>query len=626
MVSVKKALPVVFFAAMISGTAPAYGFEIFGIHLFGRAANTSAPGGVSYTFEFSAGEASRELSRTLRAASTLIQDRNIAQDEFFELLARAKSDYRTLLATLYSEGYYGGDISILVDGREAADIPFTANMPANVSIQITVNPGPLFKFGAVGISPMPAPAGRDDVLTDGGLVRGNDARATVVLETVELALTAWRQQGYALAEVVEKSVTAEHNTGELSVDVEINPGRLAHYGNLEISGAESLDPEFLRYMANLPAGGVYDPRQVARARERLMRTGALQSTNFKLGEEIDANGILPFVLEANEMALRNIGFGAEYSTIDGFGVRGTWRHRNLFGKAEQLRFDVSAGRIDFATNWREWDYNLRAAFAKPGFLFPDMDLLLSVEGDHTLIDHIEQRHFELLLGGKYYTRMMEFGAYAFASYSETRDINGFQDFKLVGLRGEVSLDRRDDPLNPTSGFYLATDIRGMQELVFDNTIGRATLEARYYRAFGEDDRVVLAGRGYVGTMFGAPISQSPDSLLFYTGGDGSVRGFDFRSIGTTDAGVFSGGLSVIELSAEVRVQVTDSIGVVVFADAGEVGDTRMPGSGGDWRFGAGVGVRYFTSLGPLRFDIARGINRGPNDPKIGLYLGLGHSF
>ena len=104
---------------------------------------------------------------------------------------------------------------------------------------------------------------------------------------------------------------------------------------------------------------------------------------------------------------------------------------------------------------------------------------------------------------------------------------------------------------------------------------RMTAEGRTYYGFGEENRVVAAGRLKIGSIIGAPVDETRPDKLFFAGGGGSVRGYAYQSIGVVSPnGDVSGGRSLIEGSAELRARVTDTIGVVAFADAGYVGADR----------------------------------------------------
>ncbi|MFX9608426.1 BamA/TamA family outer membrane protein, partial [Acinetobacter baumannii] len=77
---------------------------------------------------------------------------------------------------------------------------------------------------------------------------------------------------------------------------------------------------------------------------------------------------------------------------------------------------------------------------------------------------------------------------------------------------------------------------------------------------------------------------------------------------------------------EVRAKVTETIGVVPFVDAGSAFKSELPDFKEQLQVGAGLGLRYYTSLGALRLDVAAPVNPRRNDPKFAIYLGLGESF
>jgi translocation and assembly module TamA len=144
---------------------------------------------------------------------------------------------------------------------------------------------------------------------------------------------------------------------------------------------------------------------------------------------------------------------------------------------------------------------------------------------------------------------------------------------------------------------------------------------------------VLAARARVGSYYGPDEEESPPDQLFFAGGSGSVRGYAYRSIGVEftkpngNTGVV-GGRSLIDGSIEGRYRATPRFGGVGFLDAGYVSpDSRLGGfDDAELRLGAGVGLRYFTGLGPLRVDVATPINRRPEDSLAAFYVGIGQAF
>jgi translocation and assembly module TamA len=155
---------------------------------------------------------------------------------------------------------------------------------------------------------------------------------------------------------------------------------------------------------------------------------------------------------------------------------------------------------------------------------------------------------------------------------------------------------------------------------------KAQIEGTGYLPFGD---LVLAGRLHMGSIVGANRGRIAPNRRFYAGGGGSVRGFNFQGVGPRDAdGAPTGGNSVTEAAIEGRYRFQafgNDLGVVAFVDAGDVDPGTTPRFD-NLRVGVGVGVRYFTSFGPVRIDVAMPINRQEFDPKVAFYVSIGQAF
>ena len=164
----------------------------------------------------------------------------------------------------------------------------------------------------------------------------------------------------------------------------------------------------------------------------------------------------------------------------------------------------------------------------------------------------------------------------------------------------------------------------------DETISFLVTEANgsHYLSLDPEDGVVLASRLRLGTIVGESRAAVPANKRFYAGGGGSVRGFEFRRVGPLDATNDPlGGRSVIELGLETRIRITESIGAVPFLDGGNVFRDPIPDDPARLRWAAGLGLRYFTPFGPLRFDLAFPIDRRDGvDDLFQFYLSVGQSF
>ena len=169
---------------------------------------------------------------------------------------------------------------------------------------------------------------------------------------------------------------------------------------------------------------------------------------------------------------------------------------------------------------------------------------------------------------------------------------------------------------------------------YDTTFTALTGEAEwmgYYAPFHTrrgrpDDRLVLAARVAAGMMAGVPLHAMPASMRYYAGGAGSVRGYSYQSLGPRNSkGDPLGGRSYQLVNLEARVKITEDVGLVPFLDGGMAYREQYP-TLRDMHWGTGLGLRYYTPVGPLRLDVATPLNPVDGDPPVQFYISIGQSF
>ena len=608
--------------ACVLMATPSNAIQLFGYTFFeSNKLREVQPGETIYTLEFDVGGLPETVQTDLQNASQLFVDKDTPILNSAGLLSRASGDYRRFLAELYAAGYYAGDISILINGREAASIPLTATLPKANNVTVRVNPGQIFTFGQTSIDPVP-----DQFMIPADFQRGAVAYAGVIQGTSQNAVDAWRQDGHALAAVADREIVADHPNGQLDASIRIAPGPRLSFGPVSITGNKRVDTDFIRYMADIPMGETFDPDDLEIARERLIGLGVFRAVSVSEGEQALPGDQIAVDFDVTEMLPRRYGIGVTLSNVDGAGISAYWLHRNLFGRAESLRVEFSVDRIGIESDLESYDYTLGASFTKPGVFTPNTDFHLSANLKHYEFEGILSRNLELATDLTNSFGNLDISGGVFASYSDINDDFGFRSFRIVGADLGASWDNRNDRLDPTSGFYADLTLRPFNEFVFDNQGVHTSFEVRGYQRLSSDGRFRVAERFGFGSLIGMPGDEAPADMLFFAGGSETVRGYDFQSIGIDYGGNFGGGLSVISLGAELRADITDTIGVVAFFDAASVGAGTLPTGSDEWFSGAGIGLRYNTGFGPLRLDIARGLNLRPGDPEYAIYVGLGQAF
>lgn len=564
------------------------------------------------------------LSNRIRAASLLFtaQDEDVASPQ--DIIAAARADYGQILSTLYRRGFYGGTINILVDGQEAAEMsPFSS--PASIGqVLIRVEPGRLFKFGAVSIAPL-APG---TVLPE-EFATGQPAKSDVIAKAAIIAVEHWRDEGHAKARPADQHISADHNTKTLDAALRLDPGPVVRFGALDISGAPHVRDERVRQIAGFPTGKVFSPARINAVADRLRETGTFSTVALIEAPELTADGRMNISLELVEEKPRRFGFGAEIFSREGLSLSGLWMHRNVFGGAENLRFQGEISGIAGDKDGYDFDgldYRLSARLSRPGT--GSAHNTVFIDGEIALLhERIYQSQIATLEFGLERKLSERIDGSVALGYRYSKDIDDFgtREFShltlaMVGLR-----DARDVIIDPTKGTYLEAEF--MPYLGLNQSISgiRMYADARGFYTPSVAENITLAGQFQIGSIVGSNLSTTPQEMLFFSGGGGTVRGQPYQSLFVKQGGNRSGGLNFLGLAAEARIGITKTIGAVVFADAGFVGAGSLPGQDGKWHSGAGLGVRYDTGVGPIRLDLALPTS-GDTGRGLQFYIGIGQAF
>lgn len=560
-----------------------------------------------------------DLTARLRGASLVVGRLAEGNAPPADIVAAARADYGRLLGALYAEGRYSGVISIRIDGREVAAIPVLDTPERIDRVEIVVEPGPPFRFSRAEVAPL-APGTE----LPEGFAPGRPAPSGVIADAAQAGVGGWRDIGYAKAEATGQRIVADHRAATLDAAIRLDPGKRLRFGPLAVSGNERVRTQRIRQIAGLPQGEVFSPEDLRRAADRLRRTGAFRSVTLREAETAGPGDLLPIEALVVEELPRRFGAGAELSSAEGLKLTGYWLHRNLLGGAERLRIEGEIAGIGGQTGGE--DYRLSADFSRPATFQPDTALTFGALVERRFEPDFDITAFEVEAG---LTRIFsdELTASVALGYRQSRveDAGGTTDFRIVTLPASAVWDRRDDRLNPARGFYLGGSLTPFLGFDAAGSGARVEVDARVYRGFGADNRVVLAARLQYGAVFGPTLAETPRDYLFYSGGGGTVRGQEYQALGVNVLGgglVRTGGQQFLGLQAEARVQVTEKIGLVAFADWGQV-TAEIDGSSAD-HAGAGLGLRYQTGIGPIRLDVAAPVGGGGEGVQI--YIGIGQAF
>ncbi len=465
---------------------------------------------------------------------------------------------------------------------------------------------------------------------------GLEKNAPVETETITAAVDAvpiWLQQhGFPFAEIKKTRYLLYPSRNTLEPEITVDTGSFFYFGALQIEGAESVERAYLEHLTPWTEGHVWRADRLDVYIEELQRTNLFNEIIVEAGNPEDArDNRLPVQVRLRERPARRVSGGLQYSSNEGFGIHAAWKHFNFLGAGEQ--FTVSAPIT------RE-QQGLRLDFKKPSFIQKNQNLVAGTELMRYSTESYELEAFGAELGlERQFSRRWWASIHAAGQVGRLNENNaGWQDVYLLGFPTSVRYDGSNDLLNPTAGARVQLTVTpwfgSYQANVFSVLKGLFSISG--YHAFSSlatketPDKVVFAARARLGSIFGTPdnnLQRLPGSLRFYTGGGGSVRGYDYQTIGARNSvGDPEGGLSLLDLGAELRLKLFESFGIVPFLDGGMVYDTLWPKLNQEIRWGAGLGFRYYSPIGPVSVDFAMPLNPRDNKHNIHLYINIGQTF
>ncbi|WP_171210986.1 autotransporter assembly complex family protein [Ruegeria sp. HKCCA5426] len=561
-----------------------------------------------------------KLVERIEETSSVATAESRGLDTPLEILSAALSDYRTIVQILYDEGYFSPVVSIKLDGQEAAEIS-SLSVPAQINrAVITVNTGPTFKFGEAVVVPLaPETELPEDFAT------GQLATTGAIQRAASAGVQGWRDAGHAKAGVEDEQVIARHAQARLDARVDLAPGPRLTFGQMFIKGDSDVRHRSIEKVAGFPSGEVYSPEQIQKVGTRLRRTGTFNVVSIEEHETPNPDGTLDFDAYFEDLPKRRLTFGFEIASRDGIDVTATWTHRNVFRRAERLRFEAALRNIGGA---EDLDGRIGLRLDQPDRLGPDDNTFWSALIERRNTDNYNVTITSLAYGAR---RTFSDRLYAEASagfqWSNADDAFGDgRKFRYFIIPTRSEWDQRDSKVSATRGFYLDSQIMPFVGLSGTETGIRFFFDGRGYTSLNTEGRIVLAGRVQVGSVLGPSLDGVTPDFLFFSGGAGTVRGQPFESLGIPVGNEVAGGKSFLGLSGEVRGKITETISLVGFYDYGVVDSSSFVTSAAASHSGAGLGVRYdLGGFGPLRLDLAVPV-QGDTGDGLQFYIGIGQAF
>lgn len=542
--------------------------------------------------------------------------------------ARLTADGELMQRILASEGYYDAVVDTRIDrgAREEGQ----ARQPGQpLTAIIDVKPGKRYTLADIIVDA--APTIPPTLIADNFPLSVGEPIVAQRIQGAEAAIALkLPQEGYPFAKVGQRDILLDGATGDGVYTLPVDIGKRSRFGGIETTGDLAFDAKHVEVLARFKRGDLYDSRKVDDLRQALVATGLFstvaaepQPTGESAGDDTE---YVTMLVTQQKGPPRTIAASAGYGTGEGIRLEGSWTHRNFLPPEGALTFRGVIGT-------KEQGIGATLRRSNAGQRDRTLELVTEVtRNDYNAFEAITGRvaarvsYDSTPIWQKKFT--YAYGVELLASREDDYDFAAaerkYDFYTILGLTGQVGMDRTDSLLDPTKGFRITSLIQPEGSLA-----GRFSPYARlrtdisgYYPV---TDSIVLAGRVRVGSILGAARERLAPSRRFYAGGGGSVRGFGYQELGPKDPNDDPiGGRSVNEMAVEARYRF-GNFGVVGFVDAGQVYRSSAP-TFQNLRFGAGIGARYYTNFGPMRFDIATPIGRKPGESRVSVYVSIGQAF
>ena len=562
--------------------------------------------GVEYSVKIRGAKDSAVKRAVSRSARTITM-RKRAPSTLGQLRRRIEKDLPAIESILESRGYY--------DGRVTSEIDTNCSP---VRVYLRIEQGERYRFRKVEIL---FPGSTDEQLAKikPALRTRKKVVAADVFEEQQRIIEQMNRKGYPFAVLTRRTVEVDRENKQVDLTLEFDAGPLSFFGPVQVEGLDALPSKYIHRQVPWRQGRRYDSTLVRDFETRLLGTGQFGSARVEPHRAENGTKAIPIVITLNERAPRTIRAGVNYSDI-GPGGRLYWEHRNLFGGGERFETSVSGSPIELL-----WD----ASLTRSGFLDGNQSLVLDMEASRETPDAYDaQKAKTTATVLRDFTPNIQVGLGVGYYYSKVRQFSEEDRFNYIYFPLQLSLDYRDDRLNPMQGYQAFGHTIWNEGLQGSASFLKTYLEGRDYHLLWERARLSSAFRLSLGSIDGADINMVPADERYYAGGGGSIRGYEYQSVGPKLNGTPSGGNKLLEFSAELRMQPGNRLGYVVFLDGGTVyNDFVKDEINRSLRYGVGIGLRWFTTIGPLRADLAYPLNPDSTQEKqLQFYISLGQAF
>lgn len=395
---------------------------------------------------------------------------------------------------------------------------------------------------------------------------------------------------------------------QADIELVLDTGSRFYFGPTTIE-QDVLDPQFVAEFVDIRQGAPYDVDQLLDLQRSLSDTDYFSRVEVQAPRgAADDRRQVPVTVRAEPAKSQKYTVGLGYGTDTGPRGKLGVLVRRLNDRGHRLRADIQLSGIEQALGAR-YEIPIRNYAT-------DMVAFHATARREEIGDADTDR---ISVGGSHMVGWLGFRRRLYLQAEREHFSFGdgpTEETDLLSPGITLSRERSDSITYPRRGYSVRADLRGgSADVLSDVSFSRLELTLSWTRALGPDTRLLL--RGEAGALWTDSFDRLPPSQRFFAGGDRSIRGYPFREVGPQNAdGDVIGGERLLTSSAELEHLFHGNYGAAVFVDAGDAFMNSL-----DIKVGAGIGFRWRSPVGMVRFDVAHPFDDPNDDYRIHLTIG-----
>jgi translocation and assembly module TamA len=546
----------------------------------------------------------RDLEKILKQGLSLVRwqnDPKMSAEQLRRLAEEAVREAREVAAT---EGYFSAKVEVRIE-----------EVQPEWKVFLSVDPGPRTRVAEVDIR-FSGPATQDGE-AHGALKRVRDAwrlrrgepfrQAEWETAKREAAreLASWR---YAAARIADSRATIDPETRQAKLMIELASGPAFRFGPMRVTGMRRYADAVAENLSPISPGDTYDRDKVVMYQRRLLETGYFASVQA----DLDAHPLLadaaPLRVSVIEASSQHVEAGLGYTTDAGPRAELRYSNQDVFDSAWRFK---SGLRVDEKIQQLQLDFD---SPPKTGARWNNF-FGRARQGD---IQNETTRELAIGASHNWYERFAPL-AFIVSAHLEEQRVEGepTDNRHALYFGHRRSFRRTDDLVLPRAGYLGTVEVGGAPPGLATRQFLRVSAGASLLIPLGRTDDLLL--RGQAGSTLAKTREGIPTTFLFRTGGDQTVRGYAFESLGVPQGEAIVGGRRLAVGAVEYTHWVGEGWGIAAFVDAGNAWDR---GVSFDPALGYGLGARFRTPIGPIRADLAYGEKTG----QLRLHFSVGYTF